>query len=68
MADTPNRMRVLADALQALTYREMKDLADAFVEAIDATNGMKIKADVIAEVLDSIGEYVEIEAQAGEAR
>lgn len=68
MADTPNRMRVLADALQALTYREMKDLADAFVEAIDATNGMKIKADVIAEVLDSIGEYVEIEAQAGDAR
>lgn len=68
MADTPNRMRVLADALQALTYREMKDLADAFVEAIDATNGMKIKADVIAEVLDSIGEFVEIEAQAGEAR
>lgn len=68
MADTPNRMRVLADALQALTYREMKDLADAFVEAIDATNGMKIKADVIAEVLDGIGEFVEIEAQAGEAR
>lgn len=55
----------LAEAFQALTYREMMECADVFVEAIDAQNGMKVKPQVIAEVLDSFGAFLEIEV--GEA-
>lgn len=59
----PNRMQNLADAFQALTYREMKDLADAFSESLSAQNGLQVKPEVFAEVLDSIGEYITIEAE-----
>lgn len=59
----PSRLEALADAFQALTYREMKTLAEVLVETIDATNGMKMKPEVMAEVLDAFGAYLEIEQE-----
>ena len=59
-----DRLKVLAEAFQALTHREMMDLADVFVECLDATNGMKVKPLVVAECFDSFGAYLEIETSA----
>lgn len=72
MADhRPNRSdryRALNDALQALTYRESKDLAQCLAEAIHAQNGLNIKDEVIAEALDSLGAFLVIELEELEDR
>ena len=62
-ARTPpsDRLKALAAAFQALTFREMTDLADVFSEALAAQNGLQVRPQVFAEVLDSLGEYLEIE-------
>lgn len=56
------RLVKLAEQFQALTYREMTTLAEVLVETLDATNGMKVKPQVMSEVLDAFGEYLAIEA------
>lgn len=58
-----SNLEKLADAFQALTYREMKDCAEVLAEALDAQNGLKVKPEVFAEVLDSFGSYLEIEVE-----
>lgn len=58
-----SNLKNLADAFEALTYREMKELAEVMVEAIDAINGMKIKPQVMADALDSLNSYIEIELE-----
>lgn len=63
MPDNTNFERLNA-AFQALTYREMTDLADAFAESIHAQNGLTIKTEVIAEAFDALGEWLLVEAQA----
>lgn len=55
------RLKALAEAFQALTYREMTDLADVLAESLAAQNGLNVKPAVFAEVLDSFGAYLEIE-------
>lgn len=59
-----DRMKALAEAFNALTHREMMDLADVFVECLDAENGMKVKPLVIANCFDSFGAYLAIETEA----
>ncbi len=58
-----DRLKALAEAFSALRHREMMDLSEAFVETLDAVNGMKVKAIVIAECFDSFGEYLAIEVE-----
>lgn len=57
------RMTNLAEAFKALTYREMKDLAEVMSDTLKATNGVIVKPEVFAEVLDTFGEYLDIEAE-----
>lgn len=54
-----NRLKNVATAFAELTHREMKDLAEVFATALDAENGMKIKPEVVADVFDSLGEYLD---------
>lgn len=56
-----SRVQALAEAFKALTYREMQDLAEVMSEALDGQNGLKVKPTVMAEVLDSFGEYLALE-------
>lgn len=59
-----DRLKALAEAFQALTYREMTELADVLSEALKAENGLNVKPEVFAEVLDSFGAFLVIEAEA----
>lgn len=61
-----NNLIALAEAFQALTYREMQECAETLVEALDAQNGLKVKPAVMAEVLDSFGAYLDVELEEAE--
>lgn len=54
------RLYKLAEAFKNLTYSEMKELAEVMSTTIDSVNGMKVKPEVFAEVLDAFGEYIVI--------
>ena len=41
----------------------MKDLSEVLSETLTATNGVIVKPDVMAEVLDAFGEYLVIEGE-----
>ena len=58
-----NRLTALADAFQALTYREMTELSEVLAETLEAENGLKVKPTVFAEVLDSFGAFLTIETE-----
>lgn len=58
-----DRILALAAAFQALTFRQMIDLSEVLTEALDAQNGLKVKPQVMAEVLDSFGAYLAIETE-----
>lgn len=53
----------LNDAFQALTYREMMQVAEALVESLDAVNGLKIKDKAMADAIDAFGEFLAIEVE-----
>jgi hypothetical protein len=57
------RMQHLNDAFQALTYSEMKAVAEALNESIHAACGVTLKDTVIAFALDALGAWLEIEAE-----
>lgn len=61
MTKPNSRLKAVADAFADLTHRDMMDLADAFAQLLDQTNGMKVKPIVIAECLDGLGEYLAAE-------
>lgn len=52
-------LKRLAADFQALTYREMMDLGEVLAEALCAANGLNVKPQVFADVLDSFGAYLE---------
>lgn len=67
--DPSDSMVNLTAAFKALTYREMKDLAEVLSETLRATNGGIVKPDVFAEVLDLAADTIEqLERQLAEAR
>lgn len=63
MAEEKTNLQKLSDAFQALTFREMKDLSEVLTETLKATNGVIVKPDVMAEVLDAFGEYLVVEGE-----
>jgi hypothetical protein len=61
-----DRLKALAEAFQALTYREMTELSEVLSESLQAQNGLAVKPAVFAEVLDSFGAFLEIEVGTGQ--
>jgi hypothetical protein len=53
-----DRLQELAACFGKLTYREMMDLGEVLAEALQAANGLNVKPQVFADVLDSFGEYL----------
>lgn len=65
-ASGTDNLKALAEAFEKLTYRETMTLADVLAETLQAVNGLNVKAEVFAEVLDSFGAYLAIELQTGD--
>lgn len=61
MGKQTNNLISLAEAFEALTYREMTELSEVFSEALEAENGLCVKPAVFAAMLDSFGEFLTIE-------
>ncbi len=64
---TNKRLAALAAAFVDLRHRDMKELAEVMSESLKAINGLAVKPEVFAEVLDSLGEYIVIEAEGDDA-
>lgn len=59
---TNERLAKVAEAFIDLRHRDMMDLAEVISESLEAINGQVVKPQVFAQVLDSLGEYIAIEA------
>lgn len=51
----------LAEAFDALTYKEMMECADVMVAALEQVNGLKVKDTAMAQALASFGEFLDDE-------
>lgn len=53
----------LAEAFDALTYKEMMECADVMVAALEQVNGLKVKDTAMAQALGVFGEFLEGEVE-----
>lgn len=53
----------LADAFDALTYKEMMECADVLVAALEQVNGLKVKDTAMAQALGAFGEFLDDERE-----
>jgi len=53
----------LAEAFNALTYKEMMECADVMVHAIKEVNGMSVKDTAMAQAFATFGEFLDGESE-----
>lgn len=58
-------LKNLAEAFDALTYKEMMECADVLVAALESVNGLKVKDTAMAQALAVFGEFLDDEIEKG---
>lgn len=53
----------LAEAFDALTYKEMMECADVMVAALEQVNGLKVKDTAMAQAFAAFGEFLDDELE-----